>query len=665
MLIGTPHLENAIVPKFIKPWLLFLVVMVVYIPATQNDFIWDDDHHVGFAPKFYEHGLANGLKTIWLDPFSGPQYYPMVWSSYLIEHHFWGQDPVGYHIVNMVLHASVALLLWLVLCHLGAPWPFAAAILFALHPVQVESVAWVSERKNVLSGLFYMSALLTFLKWHAKRVLAPPNGGANALYYASAGLFLAALASKTVTATLPFVIILLLWWKQSLNKEIIGRLIPFMVVGIAMGCITAWLEQGHAGAVGIQWEFSFIERCLIAAKSLCFYISKLVIPTNLTFIYPRWQIDATEILQYSYLTIILLSLVGLWLARSRFGNGPLAATLIFMGTLFPALGFINLFPMQFSFVADHFQYLASAAMITLIVALGHLGFKHINKGVLTVAFLALCVVYSVTTWKLQKQYKNQTVLWESTIHKNPKAWIAHGNLGAGYLNEKRYEKAIKSLETSIALNPNHIINYNNMALVYFNLAQSEPQASYTDKALTYGYQALKLGDQERQYLEDRLVKPRAAEDHAVSHRIMGDIKSYLNDTVGARYHYESILAMHSRNTGALKRLGALHLEEKNYLDALKYFKKSLSIDPLEFDTLYNTGVVLYKLGNKQQARPLLLQALEQGSTEGFLMPHYYLGLIAKDKGNGVQAKQHFEIVATQMQGQSMGNRALQELLQLE
>lgn len=654
-------------PNAAKPLLLFLLVIAVYIPSLQNGFIWDDDVYPQKAQQFSEQGFANGLKTIWLEPLSMPQYYPLVHTSYLLEHQLWGQDPAGYHLVNILLHALVAVLLWLVLRRLGLPWPFAIALLFALHPVQVESVAWITERKNVLSGVFYMASLLTFLSWHDKRYLtgiAPQR-----TYYLSLLFFLAALASKTVTATLPFVIMLLLWWQHQLDKSAILRLSPFVLAGVCMGLITIWIEQGHAGAVGQAWDFSFIERSLIAGRALWFYLQKLLLPLNLTFIYPRWEIDSSTFVQYLYPVAVLLSIVLLWSARKRIGRGPLVAVLIFCGTLFPALGFLNVFPMQFSFVADHFQYLAGAAMISLLVAAIHRVSIRIHQYAKVAVLLVVCLVYSFSVWHLQAQYKDTTALWTITADKNPQAWIAHGNLGAIYLNQQRYPEAIEALRKAIELNPRQIIPFNNLAKLYLDLAKQTPatleqHSHYAKLALDYGHQALELGEQERIYFTTNGIKQRVAQDYVDSYRILGDIKRLQKDDIAARGHYETMLSMNRNSKDALNRLGAIHMDAGQNRAALSYFERSLAVTANQFDTLYNAGVILYRLKQPDKAEALLLRALNVGASRKFLIPHYYLGLIYKDAGNLTAAKQHFETAAVGLPEHIIGRKAMREMLDL-
>ncbi len=147
-----------------------------------------------------------------------------------------------------------------------------------------------------------------------------------------------------------------------------GRWLPFFVAGAALALVTSWLERTHVGASGPDWALSVLDRCLIAGRALWFYAGKLLWPANLTFIYPRWQVDPGVWWQWLFPLMAVAMVTILWSLRERIGRGPLVAVLFFAGTLFPALGFANVYPMRYSFVADHFQYLASAGLIALAAA---------------------------------------------------------------------------------------------------------------------------------------------------------------------------------------------------------------------------------------------------------------------------------------------------------
>ena len=333
---------------WLKGLLLLTAVIFVYQPVWHGKPIWDDDAHL--TPP----GLRSpqGLARIWIEPGATQQYYPLVHSIFWVEYKLWGDTTLGYHLINILLHAFSALLLWKILRRLQVPGAYLAAAIFALHPVCVESVAWISEIKNTLSGAFYLGAALVYLRFDRTRNWK--------FYFLALGLFLLGLMSKTVIATLPAALLVVFWWQRGKLswKQDVLPLIPFFVVGMGAGLFTAWVEWKFVGARGSAYDFTFIDRVLIAGRVIWFYLGKLVWPVDLIFIYPRWQVSQTVWWQYLFPITALLVSVGLWLL-SRWNRAPLAAWLFFVGTLFPALGFFNVYPFCYSFVADHFQYLAS------------------------------------------------------------------------------------------------------------------------------------------------------------------------------------------------------------------------------------------------------------------------------------------------------------------
>jgi hypothetical protein len=429
---------------------IVLITAIAYLPAMRGEFIWDDDSYVLNNRAIQR---ADGLPDIWLKTNVTPQYYPMVFTTFWIEHRLWGLDATGYHIVNVALHMVVALLLWLALRRMGfrdgVAW--VAAAVFAVHPVHVESVAWISERKNVLSGVFYLAALLmgvslfrigpsshvtALSKAQAKRLSkqrrhadGPGLGRIAVLFIAMLALFMAALLSKSVTCSLPAVLALLIWWKRGRIAPIEWlTLAPMFAIGVLFALNTVAVERKHVGVDAMALDYSFIERCLIAGRALWFYAGKIIWPHPLIFIYPRWFISSEIWWQYLFPVAAIAVIVALWLLRTRIGRGPLVAALIFSGTLVPALGFVDVFPMIYSFVADHFQYLASISLIVLIVATAATLMKSAPIAQIGLSAIVLCVLAAMG-FREGDKYRDQIALWRDTIDKNPHAAMAHTNLG--------------------------------------------------------------------------------------------------------------------------------------------------------------------------------------------------------------------------------------------
>lgn len=424
--------------------LLFILTIGAYFPALHAGFIWDDDDYVHENPHLLD---LDGLARIWT-PQNTPQYYPVVFTTFWIEHHLYpdhpvyGTHPFGYHLVNVLLHALNAWLLWLVLTRLGvAPgvgWTIAA--LFALHPVHVESAAWITERKNVLSLAFALLAALAYLRFDRERTrrdeaLAMNRDDAGdtpwTWYAASLLLFACALLSKSVTASLPIALALIHFLRRdALTARRLAPLAVFLLMGAAAGLHTAYIERVRVGAVGPDWDISFIERMLIAARVYLFYPWKILCPWPLIFIYPRWEISATDPRAWLWLgaagALVMGVLITAWRAGRR---GVIVALLFYSAAIFPALGFANVYPMRFSFVADHFQYHASIGMIALIVAAGAWLLSRCRQASLApVVAGALLAVSGGITFVTTFKYKDAETLWRVTAERNPAAWIAHTNL---------------------------------------------------------------------------------------------------------------------------------------------------------------------------------------------------------------------------------------------
>jgi hypothetical protein len=281
-------------PWWSREWilggLLLLIILAAYQQVWHAGYIWDDDSYVTKNATLRD---LHGLWRIWFEVAATPQYYPLVHTSFWIEHHLWGLNPLGYHLVNLVLHALGAILLWRGLLRLGIPGAWLAAAIFAVHPVEVESVAWITERKNVLSAVFYFAAALTYLRFETARDEKDQAGQRWYLYFASLFLFVLALLSKTVACSLPAALLLVRWWKSGRIKwRDILALLPFFAFGLGLGLLTAWLEKHHVRAEGEEWALTFGQRFLIAGRALWFYASKLLWPANLIFIYPRWDVSA-------------------------------------------------------------------------------------------------------------------------------------------------------------------------------------------------------------------------------------------------------------------------------------------------------------------------------------------------------------------------------------
>lgn len=435
---------------------LLVLVVCVYWPTLGNGFIWDDETYVENNVSLQS---AAGLYDIWFKLGAVPQYYPLVHTTFWIENHLWGLNPRGYHLANLALHAAAAMLLWRVLVQLQVPGAWLAAAIFAVHPVHVETVAWVTERKNVLSCLLGLGSIWAYLKFSPPEPSTLPDEDRTSgrWWYFSLALLLYVLAlfSKTVACSVPAVLLVIYWWKRGrLDGREAVRLAPFFAIGLTLASLTVWMEKVRVLAVGDEWDFSPLDRMLIAGRALWFYASKLAWPNPLIFFYPRWTIDDTQWWQYLYpvaAAVVLILLGGL---RHRIGRGPLAAVLIFAGVLLPALGFFNVYPFRFSFVADHFQYHASIALIALAAAGIAWGAGRLNlRWGLPLAAIVILFPLAILAHQRTYVYRGLESLYEDTIAQNPTCWNAHHNLGIVLEGKADYEAAIMHHRAAVQLDP--------------------------------------------------------------------------------------------------------------------------------------------------------------------------------------------------------------------
>src|SRR5437764_7432159 len=406
---------------FVFSVLLAVVTIVAYRPAWNGGFLWDDDDYVTNNDLLT---APDGLHRIWFSLDSPSQYFPLVYTSFRIERALWGLNPSGYHWVNLLLHVANALLLWRILTRLKVPGAWLAAAIFALHPVQVESVAWITERKNVLMGFFF---LLTLLGWVA---FVDERTKRRWLWYAVAlVLYLLALSAKATACTLPAALLLILWLqKKPINKWRLFQILPFFFLAIGMGMLAVWWERYHQGTSRALFTFlTPTERILVASRAVWFYLSKLIWPSRLTFIYPRWNISSGHLLDYTWVLAGLIGCVVIYFLRPYLGRSIEVAAAFFVATLGPVLGFIMLYTLRYTFVADHYQYLACIGPIALVSAgLVNLAdtFKKSRVVILTAA-LCIVTVLTILAWRQAAMYGNIETLWRTTLARNPCCWMAH------------------------------------------------------------------------------------------------------------------------------------------------------------------------------------------------------------------------------------------------
>ncbi len=467
-----------------RPWLLALALVLVtfaaYTPVWHAGFIWDDDDHLTANPAMT---APHGLRMIW-SSLRVSRYYPLTLTTFWVQRRLWGLNPLPYHLVNVALHATNAVLIFFLLRRLRVRTAWLAAMLWALHPVNVESVAWITELKNTQSGLFFFLTVLCFLRFEA---------GARRRWYGLALLCgLAALLSKPSTVVLPPALLLCVWWERgSWRRTDVLRIAPFFILALGMSALTVVEQRGHIQAAGTaEWNLGMAQRFVIAGKAAWFYASKLLWPVRLTFVYPRWKLDVDSLLSWLPLAGLMAAGALLWgQRRQSWARAGLFGCGFFVLSLLPVLGFFDVFYFRYSFVADHFQYLACIGLIALVVTSGVAISESAGQPGRALGILAGAVallMLGLSTWRQAHIYQNEETLWADTLAKDPQCWMAHNDLGATLAVVGRTQEAQEHYEQSLRINPRNAEAHNNLGDVLL-------RAGKIDDAIGHYEQALRIG----------------------------------------------------------------------------------------------------------------------------------------------------------------------------
>jgi tetratricopeptide (TPR) repeat protein len=624
-----------------RAWLLGLLLvaatLLAYQPVWHAGFIWDDDAHLTKNPCIVG---PLGLKDIWTT--GAAVYYPLVSTSFWVQHAIWGLNPLPYHLVNVAMQASCAILLWWVLQCLGVRGAWFGAALWTLHPIQVESVAWITELKNTQSGFFYLLAILFFLKWRGAGGFAGAGGGGRD--YGLTLLFAtAAILSKASTVMLPVVLGLCWWWlERRWRWRNLFRLLPLLAISVAASGWTIWEQKFHSRASGVEWAQSWPERLVIAGKVVWFQLGKLLWPHPLIFIYPRWTISASQPAAWLPLMALLLTLFILWWNR----NGRMApaffALVYFTVSLFPVLGFFNVYFFRYSFVGDHFQYLAAIGPLALAAAVGSTLFSLLkNQGRFwkPVVFGIVLTAMGILTWRQAGMYTDAETLWRTTIARNPDAWMAYDNLGIVFFQQGQVDQAIPEFQKALAIQPDDTVTRNNLGISLLLKGQEREAQVQFQKVLA--------------------IQP----DDAVARNNLGQILLKHGQEQEALVQFQKVLENDPREPMANYNLGNFLLARGRVDEAIVYFQKSLAVRPDSVLARNNLGTALLLKGQEREALVQFQQALAHDS--GDPTAHYNIGLILCQEGRMDEGIAQFQKALETLPGfaeahNNLGNALLQK-----
>jgi len=600
-------MAGARIPAWLLAALLALVTILAYQPVWHAGFIWDDDAYVTENPLLT---APDGLWRIWFSFDSPSQYFPLVYTAFRLEHLLWGFNPAGYHWVNLLLHVANALLVWRLLWRLRVPGSWLAAAIFALHPVQVETVAWITELKNVLMLFFYLLTLLAWVEFIDEKTKSKWK------FYALALLgFAPALCAKTTACTLPAALLLILWLKEKpVNRRRLAEVTPFVALGIGMGLLTVWWERYHQGTEGKLFALGLMERILVASRAVWFYAGKLLWPVNLIFSYPRWTISTANPAAYGWLLATIGLGAAIWRVRRHAGRGVEVAFLFFVVTLGPVLGFIMLYTFLYTFVADHYQYVACIGPMALFSAgLTQLasGQKQRKPWLEAMFCVGLLLTLGTLTWRQARIYQNDETLWRATLRLNPDSWLAHNNLGDAFSEKGRIEEAISQFQETIRLKPDDAEAHNDIGAALLNQGQTDGAISQFQAAIQ-----LKPDDAEAHYnLGNALFEKgqtdeafnqyheaiRFQPDDAIARYNLGIALARKGQTDEAISQFQQAIRLKPDYANAVNNLGNVLLNKGQTDEAISQFQEAIRLKPDYPEAHYNLGVGRYKKGQTEEA----------------------------------------------------------------
>src|SRR5438270_93333 len=577
---------------------MILAGVLPYLPALRGGFVWDDEPLITANPLLRS---PSGLAEIWAGSRTA-DYFPLTNTFFWIEHHLFGDNATGYHGINILLQAANALLLWRVLRRLRIPGAFLAGLIFAIHPVHAESVAWVSELKNVLSMFFFLMSALLFLEIEDQRIL-----NRSVAYSASLVAFLLALLSKTQVVFLPVALLFCAWWRNSpvdsksqdkgnplqFHREIV-RTVPFFLIAIVFGLITIWFQNRGIGEEEIILG-PFTRRLANAGMAIWWYARQIVAPIRLMAVYPQWRFDPPALMEWVPLIAITGALLLLWRRHSR---GLLFAFAYFIVALLPVIGIVRMsYARSGSLVADHLQYFADISLIALFSAgvarLCSSGRRQIRIATASIIIVLLALMGSYT-WARAEVYRDEQTLWQDNFSKNPNTWQGHNRVGQLLFSQKKFAEALPHFEWTVQLKPELGDNYNLLGLAYCRLQRFEEgiaqyrkglqlkeKKSSTAQSVTTATMRVNLANALTLTGNTFIGLVRSASDQGDMAAAQADAKESNARFTEAVEQYEKALAIEPEHPAIHRNLGILLSQMGRNEEAIAHLRKVLQLVPNE------------------------------------------------------------------------------------
>jgi protein O-mannosyl-transferase len=603
----TPALPALLLNVLAGAVLIMVIAFLAYLPCINGEFILDDDQ---LLTNNSQIKASDGLYQIWSTT-EAPDYWPATNTSLWIEWRLWKMNPTGYHVANLILHIVESLLIWLILRRLAIPGAFLAAMIFAVHPVNVESVAWISQRKNTMAMLFMLLSIFWYLKadilsgWRSHgepteqeksiarslvAVLHSGRGIADQWYWLSLTAFLFAMLSKGSVAVLPVLLLGIVWWLRPLTKQDLARTLPFFAVALALAAVNMWF-QTHGSKEAIR-SADVAQRLLGAGGVVWFYLYKALLPLDLAFIYPQWHIHTGNLLWWLPLVAALAVTVVLWRNRKGWSRSVFFAWGFFCVALIPVMGFVDVGFMQYSLVADHYQHIAIIGLIAL-ASTGFVAWQKQSQGMMRRAAPALAaaavVALAILTWRQSECYHDNITLYQTTLSLNPECWMAHNNLGvnmarAGYLPE-----ALEQYNQALQLKDNYPEAENNLGNALVKIGRPDEAVEHYRRALSLQsdypeahdnlLNALAMTGRADEAIEYYSQAIKSNPDNLQAHYKLGNVLAHASRLSEAIEHYQQALALAPHNPevhvnmgNALTRIGRIE-------EAIEHYRLALRLKP--------------------------------------------------------------------------------------
>ncbi len=647
--------------------LIVIVAAVIYLPSINGGFILDDGRLVT------ENDLvraSDGMHRFWCTT-EATDYWPATNTTFWIEWRLWGISPTGYHVSNLILHIIESLLIWVILRKMSIPGAFLAALIFTVHPVNVESVAWIAQRKNMMAMLFFLLSILWFLKADMPTAIAgmaparshggpwePESFSSFTLhpssflywYWLSLAAFLLAMLSKGSAAVLPVVVLGIVWWLRPLTRRDAVRSLPFFAVAAALAGVNVWF-QSHGSEIVIR-NVGFAERLFGAGGVVWFYLYKAILPVDLAFVYQQWQIKAGNLWWWLPLAAVIVVTALLWRYRKGWSRPFLFAWGFFCVSLVPVMGFTDVGFMEYSLVADHYQHIAIIGVIALAAAgwgIWHQHGKETAYWTTTVVAVTAAGMLAFMTWRQSSIYSGAMTLYQSTVEKNPDCWMAHNNLGLTLFNSGRLQEPIEHYKRALQLKPDYPDACCNMGIALAKLGRLQEAMENYEQALRINPKyfkahnnmgaALSQAGRPKEAIEHYEQALRIKSDYSPAHFNLGNVLLDMGRYQEAIAHYERVLRLNPDNYEAYNRLGSALAKTGRTAEAIANYEQALRLKPDYSDAHNNLAVTLVQTGRPEEAIKHYEQALR-------LKPNYpeaqnNLGITLSQMGRWREAIQHF------------------------